>query len=941
MQWVEHGAPQVRRAKRLLLLLAGILFSVAVPLAGTSRGEAAYDQEKCSLCHILESVFFDPSFLPPDLRKGFREDRVCMSCHNGSVQDSRRSLWRGAQHPPVTGNAREAGKDCSACHSPHEKGGWEVLRKTGVRLDRGGDALCTGCHGNHGPRKGGVHDGGILPGGCAECHRAHGGSGRALLREPKERLCLRCHPETASGRSGGHPVRAAQSEKSVRAPLPECTACHSVHRGESIEEAVGKRCAECHETVVGSSGGSGKVHRPGESCLVCHTFHTRAGPDGKGFRKADMRPSGLCGKCHEKVVALSGKDARRKGTHPVTEQDGKTETLCFRCHRIHRAAPGTPLLLSGKAYSCLECHEEQNTIRETKGIILAHPVFERVAQGRLAATAKANRLTLGPAGEIVCETCHSVHRAVPDTPLLGSGFDQGGNCFWCHEEMRGATHISNVKGPGCDACHQVHGKREVEGDPWHSVCSTCHFQKRDHVPGRSDRELPRPGELPRFDERGRKVSVGGAVSCPTCHAPHGGSPNPKMLRVPYRASGFLCTACHGDKELVALTPHDLRGIAGDAICEPCHEPHGGTSPWMWGLKRGDREPGEESCRSCHREKGMGYPLAAGGHPSGLFVTRALPDSFPLFGGGGEHVAKGLMTCPTCHQAHGSVSAATGKAVKNMIRRSDSPAPKRDSGGSICHSCHPGKSVAHGKAPCSECHPPHGEKTVSDACDRCHSRKKAGIATRHLGSERSCGSCHRIHEPGGKEALDARCFACHPRTERIRGTGHAKVGKGNCGGCHPPHAEPEKGTAKRKPFWEPFPPDLPCLRCHEEGGTGPFPKWTEHPKRQTQVPTNYGAKVNLESPIFMTGRILEAGKPLFPLYDSEGKKSLSGRLGCLTCHDPHLGAAGKGPAPGGKYSASGYLRDPSGLFLSELCAPCHRGDAVAHVSKFHVLPRRAE
>lgn len=941
MPGAGHGAPEVHWAKGLLILLTWTLTSVAVPLAGTARGEQGYDQEKCSLCHILESVYFKPSFLSPEQGKGFREERVCMSCHNGSVQDSRRSLWRGAQHPPVPGSAGKAGKDCSPCHSPHEKGGWDVLRKTGVRLDGGGDALCTGCHGGYGSRKGGVHAGGFAPGGCSECHRAHGGSGKALLREPRERLCLRCHPESASGGTGGHPAGAGQAGRPPGVSLPECTSCHSVHRGESLEKAVEKRCAECHETVVGSSGKGRKVHRPGESCLECHTFHARSGADGKGFRKADMRPSVLCGKCHGKEVAASGKDARRKGTHPVTGQDGKNDTLCFRCHRIHQAAPETPLLVSGKAYSCLACHEEQNTIRETKGILLAHPVFERIERGRLAAIAKENRLHLGPAGEIICETCHSVHRSVPDTPLLVRGFDQGGNCIWCHEGMRGASHISKAKGPGCDSCHQVHGKREVEGDPWQAVCSGCHFQKMDHVQGRSDRKLFRPEELPCFDGRGRKVSVGGAVSCPTCHAPHGGSPTPKMLRKAYRSSGFLCTACHSDKESVALTNHDLRGIAGDSICEPCHEPHGGTSPWMWGMQRGGREPGEGSCKSCHHEKGMGYPVAAGGHPSGMIVTRPLPDAFPLYGTEGELARKGLMTCPTCHQTHGSVSGTFGNTGKGLLRSSGSSEGGQGGAEKFCFSCHPGEYAAHGKAPCSECHPTHREKKASDACGSCHPPIRTGVAAKHLGANMTCGSCHRIHGPGGSEAVEARCLSCHPRTERIRGTGHAEIGEGTCGPCHPPHAEPEKKTAKRKPFSEPFPPDLPCLRCHEEEGPGPVPGWMEHPKRRSQVPTNYGAKVTLETPIFMTGRLLEKGRPLFPLFDSEGKTGISGRLGCLTCHDPHLGAIGKGPSAEGKYSASGYLRDPSGIFLSEICTPCHRGEAVSHVSKFHVLPRKAE
>ena len=134
-------------------------------------------------------------------------------------------------------------------------------------------------------------------------------------------------------------------------------------------------------------------------------------------------------------------------------------------------------------------------------------------------------------------------------------------------------------------------------------------------------------------------------------------------------------------------------------------------------------------------------------------------------------------------------------------------------------------------------------------------------------------------------------------------------------------------------------DLPCLRCHSVGGIGTVAKWMDHPKMKSKVSTTYGATVFLETPVVMRGKIQEGGRPLFPLFDEKGKSDLSGRMGCMTCHDPHAGSASAGE--GNRRGNGGFLRDPSGVFLSEICAPCHRGDADEHIRKFHALPRKTD
>jgi len=923
-----------------VLLLVTLWFPSEGLSARTAGRDAIFDQGTCALCHIRDSIFIDSSYLSTAMREVFSEERVCMSCHNGSVLDHRKSLWRGEQHPDILeGGNRE--RVCSPCHSPHETGGWEVLRHTSVRLSGGGDPLCTGCHPRYGSRSDGLHGAGFPNAGCGACHRAHGGFGKALLRGPKDSVCLRCHDADRKNRPGGHPATTRKQGTNPPEAFPGCTACHPVHRGTVGKDVAESRCTACHEPETGISTPGASGHRPGVACLSCHSFHARSGEGGKGLQSSDMNPSVLCGKCHGEVVAKTPEEGKRRGTHPV-ETDRTKNPLCFRCHRIHKAAPGTPLLASDKAYFCLDCHEEQNTIREVRGILLAHPIFERVAEGRLAEAAKRHRLVLGPAGEIVCGTCHSVHRSVPGTSLLGKGFEKAGNCFICHDGLRGERHIPSAdreRDPGCSLCHKVHGMRTGMDDPWKEVCTSCHPGETGHLPGRGDRSISRPRELPGFDERGRAVEIGGGISCPTCHEPHGTSEVRKKLRRSYRSSGFLCTACHRDKESVALTPHDLRGIAGNGICEPCHLPHGGSSPWMWGMNRGEGDPSEESCRSCHREKGMGFPVPGAGHPSGMVIVRPLPDRYPIYGEDWIASRKGVLGCTTCHQVHGDALGFRSGERNALLRNVPPEDGKQGEYGPFCRSCHPGQRLSHGAATCTGCHPPHAGKTEEGGCTSCHSSLARGGASLHLERGTACKDCHRVHGEGGKEALVSRCTGCHPRTGRIRGSSHAAIGEMTCEPCHPSHRTPDNTMVRRNFYDEPFGPDQSCLRCHDEERIGTSLRWMEHPKARREVPTNYGATVVLESPIHMNGRLREGDRPLFPLFDAGGKPALSGRMGCGTCHDPHLGAVGNSGAR--KRSSAFYLRDPSGIFLSELCTPCHGNKYGKQMVCFYTLPGKPE
>lgn len=920
--------PEVKRG-----IIAAALLLALLP-AGEGSARPTFDQENCSLCHVRESVFFDPAFLAPGRITAFDEERICFSCHNGTVQDSRAALWRGSQHPGVaTGSGGR--RACSGCHSPHSKGGWGVLAGSGVSLRKGGNALCSGCHPDHGAKRGSLHEGAIGKAGCPDCHAAHGGTGKVLLRESGAALCRRCHASIDPSKTGGHPVEGRGGRKGEDAAFPGCLSCHPVHRDGKAENRSVTICGSCHRFPGGKSD-SETSHPEEGTCDLCHTFHARSGDGGKAFRGKEIRAGELCVKCHPARWASDAEAGRKAGTH-VTMDSPKGKEICSRCHRIHGATGGTPLLRSAKPYSCLECHEEQNTIREVGGIALAHPVFEKVPKGRLTATAREKSFVVGTSGEIVCRTCHKVHAAEPGTPLLPTGTEKEANCFWCHPGMRGNAHTGSAPGTviPCLECHPIHGRKVSGGDPWRSLCRRCHPGPSQHVEGIGDRETERSVGLPVFDSRGR-TSPYGAVTCPTCHESHGKGEGAKRVRKPYRQNGFLCTACHRDKETVALTPHDLRGIVGNSICEPCHLPHGGEAPWMWGPPRGSGERGEESCRTCHLprdEKGLGSRLPPGGHPTNVMASGPVPGRFPMIAPDGEFSRTGVISCATCHDVHGTGVAPVGRGVGKLLRGplSDRTPDRRDAG--FCMECHTGKEGRHGTADCISCHPPHSEGPVDGLCRGCHPMERGALFDLHRKEKKGCVACHKIHVPrpteGGKEGP---CYACHPATRRIRETPHASQGEGACGSCHPVHRDPPVVPFRAKLGEEIFRPDLPCLNCHRENGRGPVPGRMKHPALTKDVPTNYGATVTLETAVTMHGRFKDGDRPMFPLFDGSGKRSLSGAMGCLTCHDPHAGGTRDG-SPNG----SGYLRDPGSVFLSELCAACHRGGDAERVRNFHKMP----
>lgn len=136
---------------------------------------SASEGQECTLCHLdliypLDQNIATPlSAVPPkpggSLWAG--SEAACLSCHEGSVLDSRKHIWSGTSHPrgdvqiPTTMKVPPELKltdgqiTCRTCHSAHTLGGSGQQHRSGLmlRVELQPSEVCVACHGDMGGAK--------------------------------------------------------------------------------------------------------------------------------------------------------------------------------------------------------------------------------------------------------------------------------------------------------------------------------------------------------------------------------------------------------------------------------------------------------------------------------------------------------------------------------------------------------------------------------------------------------------------------------------------------------------------------------------------------------------------------------------------------------------------------------------------------------------------
>jgi predicted CXXCH cytochrome family protein len=935
----------------LLLLVLVVVRSLSgtEPMPNSSR--------ECAICHIrwVDTLVRNGShedLMDAVLERQAGSGDMCLSCHDGSVVDSRFKVWSTRHHTtdsvpsaavsiptdkfPLDAQGRMT---CATCHTAHAVPDSSDLKTViFLRQSNVDSALCLSCHPEHAQKNDFQHPLGrsdspipqaILDAGgktsadghtiiCQTCHEPHGARNAWMLVLPTSKLCIACH-----------------SDKSPETAPPAGAPVHRIGHTYSGFEPPATLLDE-----RASFGPNGEL-----DCLSCHRLHDAYGAKPLLIRKNE--DSSLCIECHKKEETVIGSrhDLRLSSPETVNAKGDKPSESgpCGSCHRIHDWARDVPETNRPHSSGCMECHEVGGPGSLNRPYVDAHAVGTVLSEG-MTTTLPLDSAT----GDIGCLTCHDPHnpssseitteaemppqQTDSEVPAPRSFLRQEGShlCALCHERIGSSEYAPHEPkefapavrrelgmhssiGP-CRVCHTTHNAQGSQlwaktpaidsGSPISDLCGACHEDKLGVQDSVHD---------PNTGEWAQKLGFVSRGSCVDCHPVHGSREQDSIWAcLGYKqAPAQLCEACHrtGGPGKVMDTAHIGR-IVGNIIrnlplsseirimCTTCHDIHQNEQD-----SKLLRASIVDLCGACHQDK---LDVQDSVHDPGV------SEWAKEFG----FVSKG--PCIDCHPIHGP---ARQGGIRESIK-------SRDASAQLCEACHrvgaPGKAME----------TPHMEKTLVKNSESLPESLPVGDSGRIL-----CTTCHDIHQKQQNPKLlrfprrdSDLCLECHsefsgllysPHDLRISAPDEQNVRdeiaaeSGPCGSCHLVHpaSNQDRVWAKDTMSKSDFGSSL-CTCCHRQGRCAEeyVPEYVDHP----DVPL-----VNRASP-------RQPG--YMPTFYSDGERLRTGTISCLTCHDPHTASF-----------ATEAIRDTSPShrrkFLRSaehqgLCADCHGMEALWRFLYFH-------
>lgn len=650
----------------------------------------------------------------------------------------------------------------------------------------------------------------------------------------------------------------------------------------------------------------GKVY-----CGTCHSAHGLSwaeDPDYVFMRTANP-DSSMCVACHENHAS-----GEKPGNHPVFRElkfipdklvgagsliGQENEIICQSCHIPH-AASSYPLLVvdNRQAGLCSQCHPDMAGVVRTKHDLSVMAANSKNLKGQ----------TAGESGP--CLGCHLIHGADTSAPL------------WGRDSASAHDPVTSL----CETCHatdKIAGNKVIHAYSHPTDVSMAVLAKKGvKVPGTSAQKGDNQGlasrPLPLYDEKGFRSEDGDRVTCLTCHDPHlwdpagkavgdatraEGDGNTSFLRIAQGRKSRLCTSCHGDKQGVVDTKHNLEFVGKDrraaleakpeitakldlGACGACHRAHNGGTPAMNAfsqLPETGQGAIQRMCDTCHSSTGIASAKKPGRHSYALIrrlANKGMRTSLPLFDKTGRRALDGGIDCATCHDPHrwdpnnlGSPSATSartdGTAANSFLR------VQAGSQSALCLDCHQNKQTLVG----------------TDHDLRVTAPKKRNALGRTVEQAGICGQCHNVHRPGAAGTL--------------WGTGSGQA------------------TDLQQSV---------CLNCHNPDGIAghKVPTRLLHPSQVLA----WSNQVRAAAP--------ERRKlPVTPVYDHRGRRTKVGNITCASCHDPHRwgpNTSGQGPGVNIEGDATNsFLRNSISGGL--VCADCHGRDAIFLYKYFHGLESR--
>jgi len=892
-------------------------------------------KDECTLCHVLWMEAFltdEPTLLGPtqtniviDGSTGLSSSkRVCYSCHDGYVKDSRNIIDLGNKH-----------------HQLKKVPDWLDLPKT-FRLDINNEIYCGTCHGFHDVRS--MGEVGSMP--------------FMRLDNDRSEMCMACHKDKAKEfgfanhpvnvRSDIIPVETIKELGGKLGPNGEiiCQTCHMPHKKPTLVAPFkgSAICLICHgdkKTVfrsdhnlaitfpkIRNSRGNG-VDDTGP-CSMCHIPHRGNSRWMWARETGEGNPaSQVCLSCHGKELGIR---VTGRYSHPVGEKLGKSSELplfsdrgikdengkvhCPSCHNVHKWNPGDSIqykdgMEGGPTNSflrksnegsglCISCHDDKKEIQGTDHDLRITVPDSKNGEGRdLAAS--------GP-----CGACHIPHNAA-------------GEKLWARTPFSG--------NPASGMCLSCHGKENE------------HIQKTvgqySHPVGVSPpQDTAEKSGLPFFSEQGKRKTYG-TIQCATCHNPHRWTPDRpspgsreniegdaanSFLRIANNSSG-LCLKCHENKQQVLSSDHNLLGTAPAEInlmaatpeqsgpCGACHIPHNGSGPRLWAKQLSGKEDYvTRLCFSCHKKDGAAQKKRINGnsHPVDVPIARINPgekvlEQFPLYSHDGKKQENGRVACTTCHDPHswssdtnlfppagGKPGNREGDEKSSFLRKANYPPS------TLCKTCHVEQKLIEGT--------PHDLNVTAP-----DEKNLLGQTARESGT---CGTCHLVHNSPNSLKMWARPYGPARKNENKMIS--------LCTSCHS-----EGKVAGNK---------VQKIATHPEGIITTSQEGLIRLVYDDSELKNQGINPITQeryTPILITNILgYLSGKSYTPLFNNKGEKVTAGKISCPSCHNVHKWNLEEKSSDDGerkKLPGAKFLRTES---YNLVCIDCHGQDALYRYMFFH-------
>lgn len=900
----------------ILSLLVGVLVLGGVAHEAHAQRNVS-EQRECATCHVMwlkdfnrkdvtPLIPYDPK---PTVSSGKQDvastERMCFSCHDGFVLDSR-PTWvnRHNLHPVGV-------KPSDKVKIPTKDG------KPLFPLNDDGKTYCGTCHTAHGVEWGDKISPIFL-----------------RARNTNSSLCMACHLERGTGPAeGNHPVLKQLKE------VPDVLRA----AGSRFADGTTVVCESCHR-VHGAPDKKLLVMRNenSELCGTCHADRYAkdlAQAGAMGTHPVNIRP----------IKVKVPQDLLDKGA----KLGGESKIICQTCHRPHFAQNNAKLLIAPNPQSelCRTCHLEQRKVANTKHNIALVDESAKNSRGR----------EVGQAG--VCSACHLPHGG--SGPKMwarqvkpGGGDPMADLCQSCHREgglaekklVGSHSHptgrdMARLKTPVELPGYSREGIKTIGTERGMVTCASCH-DPHQWDPSDPDK-ASRPGDPSDASNKFlRKPNGADSELCRTCHKNKDGIKNTKH---------DMSVMFPQERNIKGQTPSD------SGTCGTCHVPHNAKGPRMWAR---DLMPGVDAvsstCLSCHNPRGLAKDKQIGSHSHPVNVpisnigitakdgkwasdkpllnnTPAL-QALPLFDSQGVPIAEGgNVACGTCHDPHNwSVVSRTdaGKDPRTVTGNGDSSFLRlpNDNKATLCGNCHVDKAAitlskhnlaisaqesknSKGRTPaetgaCGACHLPHNG-SGSKMWAQTHGPGKDEI-------ERKCSSCHQEGHVAGKKLTGINSHPLGVDLKNIGGetslplyTAEGKRdntnGKVSCATCHDPHqwkprdtastagARPDvEGTAADSFLRLPAAPQSElCINCHQDKR---WVKNTEHDLGITAPnDTNDLNQVKAQSGVCGSCHVPHNAREKVRLWArpmGKGSDAMEGL--CRSCHSLGKVAAAKQP-----------------------------------------------